>query len=471
MVITALLSLLLGFVLTAAIIAANGYFVAQEFAYMSVDRATLRTGAEKGDASAERALKVTKRTSFMLSGAQLGITVTGLMVGYVAEPFIGESLGELLSSAGVPIAVGISIGTVGALVLATVVQMIFGELYPKNLAIASPDPLSRRLARSTLIYLAAFGWLITFFDKSSNAMLRLLRVEPVHDVDSSATAKDLESIIEDSRASGDLTEDLSLLLDRILDFPKRDVAHAMIPRTRVDAVTPTTAIGEMRARMVRAHTRYPVIGDREEPIGVVQLAEVMAAAPDDTRPVTEIMRAPLIVPELMPLEDALELLSSTKNELACVIDEYGGFAGVLTIEDLAEELVGEITDEHDDEDIAGVHDQEDGVWLMDGDVHVDEVERTIGRDMLLPRGDYETLAGLLIAEGGNLPEVGDTVRIDLAVFGADLMEDEPPRPSLEVEVLEVDRHVPSELRIRLHENSPDGSEASSESDADGDGDR
>ncbi|MDI6627804.1 MAG: hemolysin family protein [Rhodococcus sp. (in: high G+C Gram-positive bacteria)] len=469
MVITALLSLLLGFVLTAAIIAANGYFVAQEFAYMSVDRATLRTGAEKGDASAERALKVTKRTSFMLSGAQLGITVTGLMVGYVAEPFIGESLGELLSSAGVPVAVGISIGTVGALVLATVVQMIFGELYPKNLAIASPDPLSRRLARSTLIYLAAFGWLITFFDKSSNAMLRLLRVEPVHDVDSSATAKDLESIIEDSRASGDLTEDLSLLLDRILDFPERDVAHAMIPRTRVDAVTPTTAIGEMRARMVRAHTRYPVIGDREEPIGVVQLAEVMAAATDDTRPVTEIMRAPLIVPELMPLEDALELLSSTKNELACVIDEYGGFAGVLTIEDLAEELVGEITDEHDDdEDIAGVHDQEDGVWLMDGDVHVDEVERTIGRDMLLPRGDYETLAGLLIAEGGNLPEVGDTVRIDLAVFGADLMEDEPPRPSLEVEVLEVDRHVPSALRIRLHENSPDDSEASSESDEDTD---
>ncbi|MDZ7930769.1 MAG: hemolysin family protein [Rhodococcus sp. (in: high G+C Gram-positive bacteria)] len=463
MVITALLSLLLGFVLTAAIIAANGYFVAQEFAYMSVDRATLRTGAEKGDASAERALKVTKRTSFMLSGAQLGITVTGLMVGYVAEPFIGESLGELLSSAGVPIAVGISIGTVGALVLATVVQMIFGELYPKNLAIANPDPLSRRLARSTLIYLAAFGWLITFFDKSSNAMLRLLRVEPVHDVDSSATAKDLESIIEDSRASGDLTEDLSLLLDRILDFPERDVEHAMIPRSRVDAVTPATAIGEMRARMVRAHTRYPVIGDREEPIGVVQLAEVLAAAPDDSRSVTEIMREPLIVPELMPLEDALELLSSTKNELACVIDEYGGFAGVLTIEDLAEELVGEITDEHD-EDIAGVEDQEDGVWLMDGDVHVDEVERTIGRDMLLPRGDYETLAGLLIAEGGNLPEVGDTVRIDLAVFGADLMEEVPPRPSLEVEVLEVDRHVPSELRIRLHENSPDGSEDSPESD-------
>ena len=119
--------------------------------------------------AAKRALKVTRRTSFMLSGAQLGITVTGLLVGFVAEPFIGESLGVLLGGAGVPAAVGITVGTVLALVLATVVQMIFGELFPKNLAIANPEPLARGLARSTLVYLTVFGWLITFFDKSSNA--------------------------------------------------------------------------------------------------------------------------------------------------------------------------------------------------------------------------------------------------------------------------------------------------------------
>lgn len=448
MIVSALLLLLAGIVLTAVIIAANGYFVAQEFAYMSVDRATLRSRSEKGDRSAKRALDVTTRTSFMLSGAQLGITVTGLLAGYVAEPFIGEALAQLMGGAGVPMAVGISIGTVLALMVATVAQMIFGELYPKNLAVANPTPLAQGLARSTLIYMKLFGWLITFFDHSSNAVLRLVRVEPVHDVDSSANAQDLERIIGDSRASGDLTEDLSLLLDRILDFPERDVEHAMIPRVQVDAVAADVTIEDVRERMARAHTRYPVLGDREEPIGVVHLAEVLAADRHDQRPVTDIMREPLVVPTVMLLQDALELLSRTHNELACVIDEYGGFTGVLTIEDMAEELVGEITDEHDPA-LAGAEQEADGVWVMDGDIHVDEVEREIGRNLQLPRGDYETLAGLLIAEDGTLPEQGDTLRVELAVDSADLVDDEPPRRELVAEVLEVDRHVPSKLRVSV----------------------
>jgi CBS domain containing-hemolysin-like protein len=451
--ITALLLLLAGLVLTAVIIAANGYFVAQEFAYMSVDRAALRSRAEKGDVAAKRALDVTRRTSFMLSGAQLGITVTGLLVGFVAEPFVGESLGVLLGGAGVPTAVGIMVGTVLALVLATVVQMIFGELFPKNLAIANPDPLARGLARSTLLYLTIFGWLITLFDRSSNAVLRVLGVEPVHDVDSSATAKDLERIIGDSRASGDLPDELSLLLDRILDFPDRDVEHAMIPRSQVAVVTRDTPICEVRERMAHAHTRYPVLGDREEPIGVVHLAEVLSTEPDDQRSVTHIMRDPLVVPTVMPLPDALDHLTRTHNELACVIDEYGGFTGVVTIEDLAEELVGEITDEHDPDALAGAEHAGDGVWVMDGDIHVDEVERAIGRE--LPRGDYETLAGLLITDGRKLPAVGDTLRIALPAVAAELVEDDPPRRSLVVEVLQVDRYVPSQLRVRVQQEAPD----------------
>lgn len=447
--ITALLLLLLGLALTAAIIAANGYFVAQEFAYMSVDRSALRAQAAAGDASAKRALAVTQRTSFMLSGAQLGITVTGLMVGYVAEPFIGESLGVLLGGAGVPAAVGITIGTVAALVLATVVQMIFGELYPKNLAIAKPEALARGLASSTRAYLAAFGWLITFFDMSSNAVLRVLRVEPVHDVDSSATAKDLQRIVEDSRASGDLPEDLSLLLDRILDFPDRDVEHAMVPRVLVDTVEVDTPIFDVRARMARAHTRYPVIGDKEEPVGVVHLVDVLDTAVDDARPVTAIMRPPLVVPTLMPLPDALDLLSATRNELACVIDEYGGFTGILTVEDLAEELVGEITDEHDAAAVAGVEQGADGVWVMDGDLHIDEAERTIGRD--LPRGDYETIAGLVIAAAGGLPDVGERVLIEVPEQGAEIIEDVRVRRAIEFEVAAVARHVPHRVRARLIE--------------------
>ncbi|MDZ4232845.1 MAG: hemolysin family protein [Dietzia sp.] len=450
--ITTLLLLLAGVLLSALIIAANGYFVAQEFAYMSVDRVKLRAQAADGDAAAKRALDVTRRTSFMLSGAQLGITVTGLMVGYVAEPFIGESLGVLLGTAGVPTAVGIAVGTTLALVLATVVQMIFGELYPKNLAIANPEPLARWLARSTKLYLAVFGWLISFFDLASNAVLRMLRVEPVHDLDSSATAEDLEHIIDDSRASGDLPEELSIMLDRILDFPDRDVEHAMIPRARVSVVDPETPLAQMRTLMASGHTRYPVIGELEQPVGVVQLADVLAVEPGDERSVAAIMRPPLVVPTVMSLPDALEQLTQTKNELACVIDEYGGFRGVLTIEDLAEELVGEISDEHDTtDDVTANVDGE--AWLMDGDLPIDEVQRIIGRPLV--RGDYETIGGLVIHERGGLPEEGDTFQVELPVTGADLVEDELTSWQLRIEVVSVERYVPRLVRVRVEQGDPD----------------
>lgn len=219
-----------GILLILLVIGLNGYFVAQEFVYMSVDRSKLRALAATGDVAAKRALRVTKRTSFMLSGAQLGITVTGLVVGFIAEPMIGQPLGVLLGNVGVPLAVSVSVGTVGALIVSTVVQMIFAELYPKNLAIAKPTPLARGLARSTLLYLSVFGWLIVIFDHAANALLRMVRVEPVHDVDSSADMSDLEHIVADSHQSGDLSSDVFILLDRILDFPHQDVQHAMIPR-------------------------------------------------------------------------------------------------------------------------------------------------------------------------------------------------------------------------------------------------
>ena len=238
---TTILVLLAGIVTILVIIAANGYFVAQEFSYMSVDRNRMAAQAEAGDATAGRVLKITERTSFMLSGAQLGITVTGLLVGFVAEPMVGETLGELLGVVGVPAAVSISIGTVLALAVATIVQMIFGELYPKNLAIAAPEPLARALARSTRIYLAVFGWLIVVFDRASNGLLRLVRVEPAEDLDSSATAADLERIVADSRASGELPEQLSILIDRILDFPDRTVEHAMIPRMQTSTARTRTS--------------------------------------------------------------------------------------------------------------------------------------------------------------------------------------------------------------------------------------
>ncbi|GGH59618.1 DUF21 domain-containing protein [Frigidibacter albus] len=449
--IEATLFLLIGILVILAIIAANGYFVAQEFAYMSVDRTRLAARAAEGDVSAKRALQVTRRTSFMLSGAQLGITVTGLLVGFVAQPMVGNSLGTLLGVAGIPTEVGIAVGTIGALVAATIIQMIFGELYPKNLAIANPEPLSRGLARSTLIYLTVFGWLIGFFDKSANLLLRALRIEPVHDLDISASAADLPRIIADSRDSGDLPLELSLMMDRILDFPKQDVEHAMVPRSQVDWVSPDTTLDELRGLMARAHTRYPVIDDDDTPVGVVHLTDVLERLVSGRadEPVASVMRPATVIPTLMLLTDALAQLTKSDNQLACVIDEYGGFAGVLTIEDLAMEIVGEITDEHDADTGFSLTPDGDGIWLMDGDVHLDEVQRAIGYD--LPRGDVETIAGLLIAELGALPVEGDTVTVDLPIDPAELVSDLPMRRRLEVDVLRVERHVPTELRVRLVE--------------------
>jgi CBS domain containing-hemolysin-like protein len=206
------LTLLLGLLVVLAITAATGYFVAQEFAYMAVDRSRLKARSAAGDQAATRALAVTQRTSFMLSGAQLGITVTALLVGYVAEPLIGESLGTALGGVGVPTGVGVAVGTALALLVSTFLQMIFGELFPKNLAIARPEPVAVALATSTTVYLTVFGWLIKVFDQASNLLLKLVRIEPVHDVEHSATVRDLENIVATSRDTGDLPAELSMLL-------------------------------------------------------------------------------------------------------------------------------------------------------------------------------------------------------------------------------------------------------------------
>jgi CBS domain containing-hemolysin-like protein len=438
---------LLGLLVIAVIIAFNGYFVAQEFSYMAVDRPTLRAMAEKGNSGAKRALKVTNRTSFMLSGAQLGITITGLMVGYVAEPLVGESLGRILGTAGVPTAVGITVGTVFALVLAAVVQMIFGELFPKNLAISNPTPLSIGLARSTLIYLSAFGWLISIFDKASNALLKVIHVEPVHDLDASANADDLEHMVEDSYDSGDLPEDLFVLLDRILDFPERDVEHAMVPRSRTDFIEPDTSIAEARQLMSTSHTRFPVIGEGEEPLGVLHLSDVLHCKPNEPAPVTKHMREPLVVPTVMSLPEALKSMIETQNEMALVIDEYGGFAGVLTIEDLGEELLGELSDEHDTDEVDVILQLSEGKWQLPGSMPIDELERLMGID--IPEGDWETLSGLLIGTKGDLPDLNEVLEIEIEQTPDDITSGEESIQVLRATVGSIDRHIPDDVVVEI----------------------
>ncbi|MGE3284559.1 MAG: hemolysin family protein [Pseudonocardia sp.] len=446
---TLVLEILLGIAIVVGITALTGYFVAQEFGYMAVDRSRLKAAANAGDAGARRALAITRRTSFMLSGAQLGITVTGLLVGYVAEPMIGEGVGELLGGVGVPEALGIGIGTVLALLIATVVQMVFGELFPKNLAIARPEPVARALALSTAVYLRVFGWLIHLFDAASNVLLRAVRIEPVHDVEHAATPRDLEAIIGESRVSGDLHEDLSRLLDRVLDFTDRTARAAMIPRPQVASVRAGATVAQVVGQMNSGHSRYPVLGaGPDDVVGVICLRDVLALEGRDPHGirVEEVAREPVMVPDSLPLPTVLARLRDSGEELACVVDEYGDLAGVVTMEDIAEELVGEITDEHDrpraDEPVAA-----DGEWLVPGGMHVDEVERLVDAD--LPHGPYQTIGGLAVKVLGRLPEPGDVAAVRIP-------GEEDEERILEVTVRAVDRHVAREVRLRWVDAPEDG---------------
>jgi CBS domain containing-hemolysin-like protein len=444
---TAVLGILAGFIVVFLITVLTGYFVAQEFAYMAVDRSRLKARAEAGDSASARALTVTRRTSFMLSGAQLGITVTGLLVGYVAEPLIGRGFEVILGDTGFPTAVAIGVGGVVAIGVSTIVQMLFGELFPKNLAIARPEPLARWLAMSTTIYLKLFGWLIWLFDQSSNLLLRALRIEPVHDVEHSATPRDLEHIVAASRDAGEIPRELSALLDRILDFPTSTAEHAMIPRSRVDAVPADEPVPAVLQRMASGHTRYPVTAvDRDDVVGVIHLHDLLdPVSPTDTA--GHHCRPAVFVPETLPLPNVVRELESRRDEMAIVIDEYGGFAGVVTIEDLAEELVGEIDDEHDTETDADVIADGHG-WLLAGDLPLDEAERML--DLVLPPGDYETVAGMVIAHAVGLPAVGDSVVIELPPDPADLVEDvEPPIRTLSAEVRSIERRVPATVYVTV----------------------
>jgi CBS domain containing-hemolysin-like protein len=444
---TAFLGIIAGFLVVLAITVLTGYFVAQEFAYMAVDRSRLKARAEAGDTAAARALTVTRRTSFMLSGAQLGITVTGLLVGYVAEPLIGRGFEVLLGGAGIPTAVAVALGGLVAIGVSTVVQMVFGELFPKNLAIARPEPLARWLALSTTLYLKLFGWLIWIFDQSSNLLLRALRIEPVHDVEHSATVRDLEHIVAASREAGEIPRELSALLDRILDFPTSTAEHAMIPRSRVDAVAADTTIAAVLERMATGHTRYPVTAsDADDVVGVIHLHDLLGPVPA-TDTAGAHCRPAVVVPETLPLPNVVRELEQAGEEMAIVIDEYGGFAGVVTVEDLAEELVGEIDDEHDVVSAADAIADGDG-WLLAADLPIDEAERTL--DLTLPPGDYETVAGMVIAYAAGLPDVGDEVVIDLPAGPADLLEDgTPPVRRLTAQIRSIERRVPATVFVKI----------------------
>jgi CBS domain containing-hemolysin-like protein len=432
--------ILVGFLLVILVTAATGFFVAVEFGYVAVDRGKLRRDAEAGDRSAERALQVTERLSFVLSGAQLGITVTALIVGYVAEPFIGDGLAALLGVAGVPAAVSAPVSIVFALLAATVVQMVLGELAPKNLAIARAETLAKKLSRPTMIYLTVFGPVIHLFDLAAAWLLRRIGIEPIEELPEGATEEDLEQIIAESRADGHLDAELSTLLDRGLDFRRRTAVEAMVPRVDVHTLHADASASDVVALLDTGRSRFPVRSGAgvDEIIGVVGIADVLTVPPAEraTTAISTLVDAPLFVPASLRLPAVLERLRADHRQLACVVDEYGGFAGIITLEDIAEELVGPIRDEDDLPEPAPER-QDDGSWVVPARWRIDEVADATG--LKLPEDpEYDTVSGLVLSRLGRVPEPGD------AVLAGDLS----------LTVVTVERHVPGTVLISLRR--PDG---------------
>lgn len=450
-------SILLGVLAVVLLTAMTGYFVAQEFAYVAVDRVALRGLAQTGDDKARRALDVTERLSFTLSGAQLGITVTALLVGYVSEPLIGQGIADLIS-ADIPYAVRLTLSTLAVLVFSTVLQMVFGELAPKNLAIARTIPLARALAPSTLLYLKIAGPIIRLFDTAAISLLRRLGIEPVEELGHGATAEELERIINASSQHGVLDMGVADVLERGLAFREVTVGQAMTPRVEVESLPATATLTEVVEATANGHARFPVIGDDpDDVLGIVGLAQVVATAPERRAStiVRDVVDPGLMLPETLPLPRALESLRQARRQLAVVIDEHGGFAGIISFEDIAEEVVGEILDEDDLDEPAlaalertGGSGLDSGPLLLSGRTRLDEIADRL--DLELPdRVDYETLSGLVSHQLGRLPQRGDVVVVPARRTDVDLETTDDATVQVELVVTGVRRRVPSSVTLTL----------------------
>ncbi|HET8594395.1 MAG TPA: hemolysin family protein [Intrasporangium sp.] len=460
------MDLALGIALVLALTAATGYFVAQEFAYVAVDRNALRELARSGDAAAERALRVTSRLSFALSAAQFGITVTALLVGYVSEPLVGVGLADLLGFTDLSYAARLSLSVTAVLVFSTVVQMVFGELAPKNLAIARTVAVARTLSRSTLVYLAVVGPVVRLFDSASGRLLRAVGIEPVEELDHGATPADLARIIDESHGGGLLRDELSGTLEGGLRLRELTADDVMTPRVRVVTVPAAATVDELVALLDTGFSRFPVTGrDRDDIVGVAGLAELLSvpAAARASTSVGEVASAASVVPTSAPLATVLDQLRREHRQLVVVIDEHGGFAGVLSLEDIAEEVVGDILDEDDVPELGVVADGP-GAWLVPARLRLDEVAARTGL-VLQAEDPFDTVSGLVLELLGRTPVVGD--ELDLAATS------EAPAPATTPDgqlrevvagaarlvVTAVDRHVPQTVRFQALQTFPEPVEA------------
>jgi CBS domain containing-hemolysin-like protein len=390
----------------AALILATSFFVAAEFALVAVDRDRVDALAKTGDRGARRATTALHRLSFHLSAAQLGVTVTSLVLGFVAEPTVAKVVESVVPVHGLAVVL--------ALALVTIVTMVIGELIPKRIAIARPLETLVRVSSGLRVYGAVLRPLIKILNGSADWTVRRLGIEPREELRSVRTMEELELLIRSSGEQGTLEAEAFELLTRTIRFAHKTAADALVPRVDMKVVPRDGSVADLVASSVdTGYSRFPVIGDDlDDVLGIAHVKDALRFPPElrGSTPVTEVVSDAIVVPEGVDLESLLTTMRERGSQMAVVADEHGGVAGIVTLEDLLEEIVGEIEDEHDQPAAPPLTWLPDGVHLLDGTTHLGDVAEAVGLE--LPDGEYETLAGFILDRLGHLPESGERVEHD-----------------------------------------------------------
>lgn len=385
----------------------NGFFVAAEFAFTAASRHELEARASR---TSRWALAAVDELSFTLAGAQLGITICSLLLGAVAEPavasFIEAGIGAFVT---IPPTALHSISFVIAMSIVVFLHMVVGEMAPKNIAIATPEVASLAMALPFRVYATVFRPFIWVLNGLANTGLRLVGIDPTR-VGDPHTSGDLPSLIASGRREGIVAEFAHRLLTGAIDLGDLEATHVMIPRPDVVALPASSSLAAVEQLVVETgHSRIPIYAeDLDDVRGFVHAKDLLQIDPgrfDEPIP-PDLLRPLHVVPGSAPVDRLLEEMRGARNHLSLVIDEHGGTAGIVTMEDIVEEVVGEIRDEHDTETdglvrVSGLR------WIVDGSLRPSEVERAT--DVRVPEGEYDTVSGFMMERLGRIPNVGDIV--------------------------------------------------------------
>jgi CBS domain containing-hemolysin-like protein len=388
----------------------NAFFVAAEFALVAVRRSKIDQMAADGDRSAAVVQRALSQLDRYISGTQLGITLASLALGWVGEPALAVLVDRGLHMVGIepkPGALHTGAGIAVAFLVITFLHIVLGELAPKSVALSKPESVSKWVARPLMFFSQAMSPFISFLNGTANRMLRAFGVEPMSEGGHVHSPEELRLLVMQARAHGTLDESDSAMLAGVFDFHNKRAHDVMRPRTDMVAIAEDVERDELVATLRRErYSRYPVY--RETPddiVGVFLAKDYWLSEAQGSFELREHLREPLFVPATRAAERVLDDLRRTRAHLAVVLDEYGGTAGIVTMEDLVEEVVGDIADEYDLQSRDAL--LYDGVLELAGSLSLVDVRSD--HKLPIPEGDWTTLGGYAFAALGRLPRVGDRV--------------------------------------------------------------